>query len=69
MKRRKESRRTVPKSETRAQKFRKDDGGLPQLLKAKLVFGSYSATFLKPGNFRHPARLGSTCIAAAFHFK
>ena len=57
-KRWKESRRTVPKSETRAQKFRKDDGGLPQLLQAKLVFGS--ATLLKPGNFRHPARPGST---------
>ena len=50
-KRWKESRRTVPKSDTRAQKFRTDDGGLPQLLLSKLFFGSYSATFRKPGNF------------------
>ena len=51
----------VPKSERRAQKFRKDDGGRPQLLQAKLVCGSHSSTFLKPGNFRHPASPGSTC--------
>ena len=45
----------VPKSETRAQKFRNDDGSLLQLLQPKLVFGSYSGTLLKPGNFRHLA--------------
>ena len=32
--------KNVPESETRAQKFRKDDGGLPQLLQARLVLGS-----------------------------
>ena len=54
----------VPKFETRAQKFRKDDGGLSQLLYAKPVFGSYSGTLLKPGNFRRPACPGSTCTVS-----
>ena len=33
----------------------------PQLLSANFVFGLYSVTLLKPGNFRHPASTGSTC--------
>ena len=33
-----------------------------QLLSAKLVFRSYSTTFLAAGNFRHPPRAGSTRI-------
>ena len=39
----------------------KEHGSLPQLLYANPVFGSYSVTLLKPGNFRHPPCAGSTC--------
>ena len=33
------------------------------LLYANLVFGSYSVTVLKPGNFRHPPCAGFTCTS------
>ena len=38
----------------------KEHESLPQLLQANLVFGSYSVTLRKPGNFRHPPCAGST---------
>ena len=66
-KRWKASRRTVPKSKTRAQKFREDDGGPPQLLEAKLVFGSYSVTILETSAARL-ARILLVDVVANFYW-
>ena len=56
----------MPKSKTRAQKFREDDGGPPQLLEAKLVFGSYSVTILETSAARL-ARILLVDVVANFY--